>query len=57
MHIKGLKFAPVGRVSEAKFYSYYSSKVAKAGPGFDDQIEHPPVQIDSSSLWLLGSKQ
>ena len=50
MHKKGLKFAPVCcRVSEAKFYLYHNSKIAKAGPGFDDRLEHPYVQINSSS--------
>ena len=35
--------------SEAKFYLYHSTEIAKAGPGFDDQPEHPSVQINSSS--------
>ena len=39
MHKKDLKFELVaGRVSEAKFYLkvYHSTKIAKAGPGFDE---------------------
>ena len=36
-------------VFEPKFYSYYSTKIAKAVPGFDDRPEHPSVQINSSS--------
>ena len=43
---KDLKFAPD---REAKFYLYHSTKIAKAGPGFDDRPEHPSVQINSSS--------
>ena len=57
MDKKGLKFAPVGGISEAKFYLYCSSKISKAGHEFDDRIEHLPVQINSSGLWLLGSRQ
>ena len=57
MDKKGLKFAPVGGISEAKFYLYCSSKIAKAGHEFDDRIEHLPVHINSSGLWLLGSRQ
>ena len=54
MHKKGLKFALVVegapcRVSEAKFYLYHSTKIAKARPGFDDQPEYPSVQMISSS--------
>ena len=37
------------KVSEAKFYLYHSTKIAKARPGFDDPPEHPSVQINSSS--------
>ena len=39
------------RVSEAKFYLYHSTKIAKARPGFDDGPEYPSVQINSSSPW------
>ena len=42
------------RVSEDKFYLYHSNKIAKARPGFDDQPEHPSVQINSSSPWPIG---
>ena len=41
------------RVSKAKFYLYHSTKIAKARPGFDDQPEHPSVQINSSSPFRL----
>ena len=37
------------RVTEAKFYLYHSTKIAKAGPGFDDWPEHPSVQINAST--------
>ena len=30
---------------------YHRTKIAKAGPGFDDRAEHPSVQINSSSPW------
>ena len=36
----------------AKFYLYNSTKIAKAGPGFDDRPVHPSFQINSSSPWL-----
>ena len=42
------------RVSEAKFYLYHSTKIAKTRPGFDEQPEHPSVQINSSSPWPIG---
>ena len=32
------------RVSEAEIYLYISSEIAKAGPEYDVQPEHPPVQ-------------
>ena len=32
MYKKGLKFAPV-----VEFYLYHSTKIDKAGPGFDDR--------------------
>ena len=32
-----------------KICLYHSTKIDKAGPGFDDQLEHPPVQINFSS--------
>ena len=40
------------RVSKAKFYLYHRTKIAKARPGFDDQTEHPFIQINYSSPWL-----
>ena len=49
MHKERPKICTSSRVSEAKFYLYYSTKIAKARPGFDDQPEHPSVQINSSS--------
>ena len=50
MHKKGLKFALIVELcSKAKFYLHHSTKIAKAGPGFDDRPEHPSVQINSSS--------
>ena len=36
------------RVSKAKSYFYYSTKIAKARPEFDDRSEYPSVQINSS---------
>ena len=51
MHKKRPKIC---RVSKAKIYLYHSSKIAKAGPGYDDRTEHPPVQINSSSPWLFA---
>ena len=54
MHKKGLNFAPVGELAKLNFsYTYHSTEIVKAGPGFDDQLEHPPVQINSSSPWIL----
>ena len=52
MHKKGLKFAPVVDLANLKFTYNHSTKIAKAGPGFDDQPEPPSVQINSSSPWL-----
>ena len=52
MHKKRLKICTCCRVTEAKFYLCHSSKMAKAGPGFDDRLERPPVQINSSSPCL-----
>ena len=54
MHKKGLKFAPVVElaVSEAKFYLFHSTKIAKARPRFDNWPEYPSVQINSSSPWI-----
>ena len=50
MHRKGLKFGPVEELGKLYFtYMYQSSKIAKAGPGYDVRPEHPPVQINSSS--------
>ena len=48
MHKKRPKICTFCRVSEAKFYLYHSTAMAKAGPGFDDRPEHPSVQINSS---------
>ena len=28
-------------------YIYHSTKIAKAGPGFEDWPEYPSIQIDS----------
>ena len=50
MHKKRPKICTCCRVSE--FYLYHSTKIAKAGPGFDDWPEHPSVQINTSSSWL-----
>ena len=53
MHKKGLKFAPVVELAKLFFaYTYHSTKIAKARPGFDDRPEYPSVQINSSSPWL-----
>ena len=45
----GLKFAPVLESAKLNYtYThciYHSSKIAKAGPVFDDRLEHPPAQI------------
>ena len=49
MHKKGLKFAPVELAKLNFIYMYYSTKIVKVGPGFDDWPEHPSVQINSSS--------
>ena len=51
MHKKRHKFCTCYRVS--LFYLYHSTKIAKAGPGFDDRPEHPSVQINSSSPWYI----
>ena len=40
------------RVSEANFYLHHSTKIAKAGPGFDVRPEHPSVKNKSSSPWI-----
>ena len=47
------KFTPVVQFSEAKFYLYHSTKIAKTGPGFYDLPEHPSIQISSSSPCLM----
>ena len=47
-HKKGLKLALVVELEKLNF-TYISTKIAKAGPGFDDWSEHPPVLISSSS--------
>ena len=41
------------RFSEDKLYLYHSTKIAKAGPGFDDWPKHPSVQIYSSNPCLI----
>ena len=59
MHKKGLKFALVVELSKLNFtYTYHSTKIAKARPGFDDRPEYPSVQINSSSPWprLAGTQ-
>ena len=48
---KSPKICTVCRVSAAKIYLHHSSKIAKAGPGYDVGPEHPPVQKNSSSPW------
>ena len=52
MQRKRPKVCTCCRVSKAKFYLHHSTKIAKSGPGFDDQPEHPSVQINSSRPWL-----
>ena len=47
MHKKAPKFCC--RLSKAETFLYHSSKIVKAGPGYDVMPEHPPVQINSSS--------
>ena len=37
LHKKDLKFAPIVELGKLKFTLYHSSKIAKAGPGFDDR--------------------
>ena len=44
MHKKGLKFAPLVELAKLNF-----TKMAKAGPGFDDLPEYPSVQIKQGS--------
>ena len=51
MYKKRPKICTCCRVSKAKFYLYHSTKIVKVRPGFDDQPEHPSVQINSSSPW------
>ena len=56
MHKKGLKFALVVELVKLNFtYMYHSTKIAKAGPGFDDRAEHPSLQMNSSSPWINQS--
>ena len=50
MHKKSLKFANV--VELAKLNLTYIA-VVKGGPGFDDRLEHPAVQINSSSPSII----
>ena len=49
MHKKRPKICTCCRVSQAKFYLYHSTKIAKAGPGFDDQPKNSSVLINSIS--------
>ena len=42
---KSLKFPSV-------FYLNHSTKIAKAGPEFDDRLEHLSVQVNSSNSWI-----
>ena len=42
------------RVSEAKICLYHSSKIVKAGPGYDNWPEHHPVQINYSSPCIIS---
>ena len=56
MRKKRPKICTCCRVSEAKFYLYHSTKIAKARHGFDDRPEYPSVQINSSSPWIVLSE-
>ena len=50
MHKKGLKFATVVELVKLNFtYTYHSTKIVKARPGFEDRPEYPSVQENSSS--------
>ena len=52
MHKKGVKFGPVVELGKLVcIYLYHSTKIAKAGPAFDNRPEHRSVQIDYSSPW------
>ena len=33
-------------------FCYFTTKVAKVRPGFDDRPKHPSVHIKSSSHWI-----
>ena len=33
-------------------YEIPCTRIDKSGPGYDEQLEHPPTQINSSSPWL-----
>ena len=44
MQKKSIKFASVVEFVKLNF-TYITVLKYKAGPGFDDQLEHPPVQI------------
>ena len=50
---KNPKICTCCRVSKDKIFFYHSSKMVKSGPGFDVWHEHSPVQIDSSSPYIL----
>ena len=52
MHKKRPKISTCCRVSEAKIYLFHSTRIDKSGPGYDERLEHPPTQINSSSPWL-----
>ena len=47
-----MKFALVVKLAKLNFtYTYHSTEIAKAWPGFDDWPEYPSVQINSSCPW------
>ena len=50
MHKKGIKFAHVVELVKLNFtYNlYHRGKVTKAGPGYDDRLDHRPFQSSSS---------
>ena len=50
---KPSKICTCSRVSQAEFYLYHSTKIAKARPGFDDRSEYPSVQVNSSSPCIV----
>ena len=50
--VKRPKICTCCGVSEAKFYLYHNTKIAKTRPGFDDPPEYTSVQINYSIPWL-----